>query len=193
MDISIKEEKQKIRIKLKKIREDIPLKIIDLKSKAIWESLKTDREYINAKVVMFYSSINNEVRTDFMIRETLLIGKKVVLPQTTPYALIPRVISDYPSGLFPKKFGILEPDESFPIIEKDKIDIVVVPGLAFSKECSRLGYGKGYYDKFLKDYKGKKIGVAFWEQIIDNLPYEHYDVLLDKIITDKIVINCNKN
>ncbi len=193
MNISIKEEKQKIRIKLERIREDIPLKIIDLKSRAIWKSLKIDREYINAKVVMFYSSINNEVRTDFMIKETLLIGKKVVLPQTTPYVLIPRVISDYPSGLFLGKFGILEPDESFPIIEKDKIDMVIVPGLAFSRECRRLGYGKGYYDKFLKDYKGKKIGIAFWEQIVDNLPYGHYDVLLDKIITDKIIINCNKN
>ncbi len=193
MKIAIKEKKQKIRIEIRKIRENLSKEKIEEKSRIIWEILKRDKDYIDAKVIMFYSSIDNEVRTDFMIKNSLSKGKKVVLPQTTPNVLIPRIIYNYPIGLSPKKFGILEPDENFSMIEKDEIDVIIVPGVAFSKECVRLGYGKGYYDKFLRNYKGKKIGIAFWEQIIDNLPYNSYDVLLDKVITDKIVIDCNKN
>ncbi len=142
---------------------------------------------------MFYSSIINEVQTDFMIKEALKEGKKIALPQTTPYELIPRVIKNYPDDLSPGVFGILEPTEKMPIIEKNDIDLVVVPGIAFSKDCVRLGYGKGYYDKFLKWYNNIKIGIAFWEQILNEVPHDKYDIPLDMIITDKYIIDCNKN
>ncbi len=141
---------------------------------------------------MFYSAIDNEVQTDFMIKESIKKGKKVVLPQATSTMLIPRIVLKYPSGLSPKSFGILEPDEKCPSVPKKDIDLVVVPGVAFSKGCMRLGYGKGYYDRFLNDYGGRKIGLAFWEQIVEELPYDTHDVSLDKVITDKIIINCNR-
>ena len=185
--------KREIRGKIRELRESLPQDIVREKSKIIWEFLHNEKDYLDADIIMFYSAIDNEVQTDFMIRESLLLGKKVVLPQTTPDKLIPRLISDYPSGLIPAKFGILEPDERFPIVEKEAISLVIVPGVAFSKKCMRLGYGKGYYDRFLKDYKGKKVGISFWEQIVEDLPHDRFDIPLDKIITDKIIINCNKN
>lgn len=141
---------------------------------------------------MFYSSIGNEVKTDFMIERSIKLRKKIVLPQTTKTQLIPRVIRYYPSDLSPGVFGILEPKEYTSIIDKNEIDIVIIPGIAFSKECVRLGYGKGYYDRFLANFKGKKIGIAFWEQIVDFIPKEDTDICLDEVITDKHIINCNK-
>ncbi len=192
--IDIKTTKDKIRKKIKKIRDSISYPLVIDKSYFIWEKLKISQDFSNAYTVMFYSAINNEVQTEFMIKESIRIGKRIVLPQTvSPNILIPKIIYNYPSDLSPGVFGILEPIEEMPTIRKDEIDIVIVPGIAFSKDCMRIGYGKGYYDSFLDDYYNRKIGIAFWEQIVDYIPRDTHDVLLDKIITDKVIIDCNKN
>ncbi len=192
--IDIKSTKDKIRKKVKKIRDKISYSLIIDKSYSIWEKLKNSEDFNSAHTVMFYSAIDNEVQTEFMIKESIRMGKKIVLPQTvSPNILIPKIIYNYPSDLSPGIFGILEPTKDMPIIKKNEIDIIIVPGIAFSKDCMRIGYGKGYYDSFLKDYYNKKVGIAFWEQVVGYIPKDTHDVLLDKIITDKTIIYCNKN
>ena len=77
-----------------------------------------------------------------------------------------------------------DPDHST-LLEKEKIDVIIVPLLAFDEKRKRLGYGGGYYDRYLKDFKGLKIGVGFEAQKNTDLPEEEHDIPLDIIITEK--------
>ena len=70
-------------------------------------------------------------------------------------------------------------------------EVILVPGLAFSEKGERLGRGKGFYDKYLSQYRGIKIGICFSEQLIENLPSEKHDETLDYIVTDERIINCS--
>src|SRR3989338_3616519 len=96
----------------------------------------------------------------------------------------------------PKTFGILEPKESYQReFNPDKLDIVIVPGIAFDKNGHRIGYGYGYYDRFLKTIRKEtlKIGLAYDFQLIEKIPEERHDVPVDIILTEKEIAICNKN
>lgn len=159
------------------------------KSKKIFTNLSKLCEFQNSKTVMFYVSFNNEVYTHDMIREALK-NKLVIVPKVTHKEIEPSVIMDLNNLLPSGKFGILEPIEVMKIPYKN-IDLVLVPGIIFDKEGYRIGYGFGYYDKFLKKVsKAIKIGLAFDFQIIDTVPREMHDVPMDLIVTEERVINC---
>ena len=83
------------------------------------------------------------------------------------------------------KFSIPEPSKALTPCTQSDFDLIVVPGIAFDKECNRIGYGKGFYDKILKKISGLKIGVAFDFQIIDKIETDDFDVKMDIILTDK--------
>lgn len=74
------------------------------------------------------------------------------------------------------------------IIQKSNIDYIVCPGIVFDKSFNRIGFGKGYYDKYLEDYKGIKIGVCLDEFIVDTIDSEIHDIKMDYIITNKRII-----
>ena len=140
---------------------------------------------------MFFVSFNSEVSTHQMIKEALKT-KTAVIPKVVHHEIEPSVILDF-DNLVPGKFGILEPIETMKIAYKN-IDLVLVPGIVFDKEGHRIGYGFGYYDKFLKKVpKAIKIGLAFDFQIIDKIPTEIHDVLVDMIVSEKRVIECKKS
>lgn len=157
------------------------------KSKEIKEKLFLVPEFINAKTIAFYVSFNNEVFTHSIIKE--LLGKKrILVPKVLDNEIIFSEITNF-NELKPGKSGILEPVA----IKKTgygEIDLIIVPGIAFDKKGHRVGYGYGMYDKLLKKIKCKKIGLAFSMQIAKEIPKEEYDVAVDKIITEKEVVNC---
>ena len=81
--------------------------------------------------------------------------------------------------------GLLEPIESKTnLVEPSDIDLLIVPGIAFDSEGFRMGFGGGYYDRFLQSFKGNTVSLAFREQIVSNLPKEDHDIPVEKIITD---------
>ena len=86
-------------------------------------------------------------------------------------------------------YGILEPKkDKIKNISSDKIDLIIVPGVAFDLKGNRMGHGKGYYDRFLNLVKSTSIGLAFEFQIIENIPVESHDKPIDMIITEKRII-----
>lgn len=155
---------------------------IDKKSSIIKERLFNSEEYKNAKVVMFYASFGSEVDTFEMIKEALK-EKKVCVPIMNEEGLIAALIKDIKELSNKSKYGIPEPS-NIKEIDKRNIDLVIVPGVVFDKRNHRIGYGKGYYDKFLKDFKGKKIGLAFKMQILEIIPNHDWDVRLDNVISE---------
>lgn len=93
------------------------------------------------------------------------------------------VISDRERDLVPGKFGILEPRAECRSMSLNQLDLALAPGVAFSASGARLGRGRGFYDRILAAVTGRKIGVAFDEQLVDDLPVEPHDQRVDAVIT----------
>ncbi len=187
-DSMIQEKKKKIREvvlqKLKKHKEEERLK----KSSKIASKLFLLSEFLKAKTILFYLSFDGEVDTLRMIKNAMKQGKKVAVPVIHKKAreIVPSVLEDFDAELKIGPYGVLHPKEEYiRPIPLEKIDLVVVPGLAFDKAGNRLGRGMGYYDRFLsRIHKDTPvIGLAFDFQIIDDFPpLEPHDLSVSKVL-----------
>lgn len=185
---SVKDEKATIRRDmLSRLKSQAPEDKIAKSFKIKGLALRTPF-FKKAGVVMFYAATSWEVDTFDLIKECLQMGKKAVLPVANPAKkeLIPVEIQTMDS-LVRNSLGIMEPaKDDAKIIPRDKLDLVVVPGLAFDKWGNRLGRGAGYYDRFLArlPLKTMKMGLAFEFQMIDSVPaVEGQDIPLDLVIS----------
>ena len=150
-----------------------------------------------AKNIMLYLDFNNEVKTDELIVKLLSLGKTVSSPITIKEEkkLIPSQIIDLKDGVKIGAYGIREPKpECSPEVEVKDIDVVIVPAVAYDKDCYRLGYGGGFYDRFIERLREDAItvGIAFDLQIFDSVPKEDHDAQLDYIITESQILTPNK-
>jgi 5-formyltetrahydrofolate cyclo-ligase len=182
--------KQEIRNIVKKRRNSMSENEVAEKSRIIIEKLMDTEEFKRAENIMIFLSFNNEVYTYNLIDKCIELGKKVVVPYTVKdtYEIIPTVLGSIEEDLKLTSYGYMEPkkDKLKPVDEKD-IDLTVVPGLAFDKKMNRIGFGKGYYDRYLaktRDDAGK-IAVAYDYQIFEEIPFEVFDVKMDSIITEE--------
>ena len=147
-----------------------------LEQQAVWRS---------AKAILFYAPLADEPDLWRLIEDSLAIGKVVALPRFHPEqgAYVACLIKQTGPDLVAGKFGIREPRESCPIIPLNRLDFVLVPGVAFDLNGRRLGRGKGYYDRLLAMSAGSTCGVAFDQQIVSQVPSEPHDVRLSCILT----------
>lgn len=150
------------------------------KSTLILSRIASSESIKSAKTVALYASLSDEVQS-FELIELLSQTKRVVLPRVAgddmdfyPYT---------PSSLKVGAFGIEEPQGSEPI-SPDEIDVIVVPGVAFTTDGKRCGRGKGYYDKYLSrsGFRAIKIGVCYAEQLAEDIPNEPHDIVMDYMI-----------
>ena len=177
-------DKEGIRERLLKKRNLLEKKEIIEKGNLVKEKLFSLKEYKKAKTVMFFVSFGKEIFTHNLIRENR--DKKIVVPKIIDFEIIPCIIKDF--GELEKGYKmILEPTE---VKKADlrEIDVVLVPGLAFDKRGYRIGYGKGFYDNFLKKVNALKIGLCMDFQIVDKIPEKEWDIKMDAVITEKRVI-----
>lgn len=180
-------QKQTLRKKYLLIRNNIPDK--EIKSKIIIEKIKLSKIYQESKVIALYKSLKSEVDTKELIEYSLKIGKIVVLPKVEKNELKFYKIS-LNEPLIKSNFGVEEPlGLNINYIDKSEIDLVIVPGLCFDKENNRLGFGKGYYDRFLSNTNLYTIALCFKEQILEDtlLPVEITDIKLKEIISDELI------
>jgi 5-formyltetrahydrofolate cyclo-ligase len=165
------------------------------KSKEIKEKLFNLKEYKEANTILFYVSYNCEVFTHDMIREALK-EKVVVVPISNKENFSIKLSKlGKLTDLKTSSYNILEPrKECIKDVAIDVIDLIIVPGVAFDCRGNRLGHGKGYYDRLLRNAKGiTKIGLTFEFQIVENITIEKHDISMDKIITEKRIIDREKN
>ena len=185
--------KRKLRKELIDIRKNIPKNEVLEKSNKIKKRLFELDEFKNTSNILFYVSYDNEVYTHDMIKESKKIGKLVIVPfsDKSNRRLILSELNNWDS-LKPGSYGILEPQKNK--IKKfsiEKIDLIILPGVGFDESGRRIGHGKGYYDNLLKKSKNSlHVGLAFESQIVNRVPIEKHDIPVDKIITEKRVINC---
>ncbi|MBI5388932.1 5-formyltetrahydrofolate cyclo-ligase [Candidatus Woesearchaeota archaeon] len=164
-------------------KEEIARKSNSIRKKLF--SLPALRE---AKTIMFYVSFKSEVHTLGMIQRALSERKTVCVPYVDKHEIRPSIIWSV-RELKPGHFGVPEPLHPNPI-SPASVDVVIVPGVAFDKKGFRIGYGKGFYDKFLPQTRAKKIGLCFASQLADKLPHEEHDVGMDVVITEKDKRDC---
>lgn len=158
--------------------------IEEMSSRIYMNIIKWDL-YIPAKTIMLYSDIRKEVKTEKLIQYSIENNKTVVMPKclTDSRDIIPCIINNI-ADLEKGEYGILEPKTDF-IADKSDIDIVFVPGVAFDKKGYRLGYGAGYYDRFLTRYNGVKVGLCYEIQLTECSFKENHDVQMDYLVTEK--------
>lgn len=187
--------KQKLRKEILNSRVSIPKDEVDKKSEEITQHLLESDFYKNSKVIMAYIDFRNEVKTESFIKKAVEDGKRVVIPISlveTRQLLLSEII-DYDNELTPGAYGILEPKPEF-IREVDPqlVDLVLVPGVAFDNRGYRIGYGAGYYDRFLERVRKEtnKVALAFDLQIVEHAHEDSHDFPVQYILTESGKITC---
>ena len=140
---------------------------------------------------MLYLNMRSEVETLGLLEALLDLGKQVCAPvvDTEQLALIPRRIQNLKTELVRHSYGMLEPSETCPIFPTEHLQLIVVPGIAFDRQGYRLGYGKGFYDRFLvKCPHAVAIGLAYRLQLVEDTFTQAWDVPVQHISTETGVI-----
>ncbi len=163
-------------------------------SKSIFESLKSTN-ILNHSTILAYSDFKNEVITKDIIKYLLENKREVYLPRCdiSTKTFVPVKISGENFLGKTNVYGICEPADEVDIINANKIDCAIIPGIVFDINGNRIGFGSGYYDKFLNDNPSVyKIGLCYEFQLIENIVPDEFDIPMDMIITEKRVIFCDK-
>jgi 5-formyltetrahydrofolate cyclo-ligase len=146
-----------------------------------------------AKTILYYAPLGDEPDLWPLLQDSLLEGRTVLLPRFNPQTNDYRacVIVNPETDLVPGAFGVREPSERCPEFSLNRLDFALVPGVAFDRAGSRLGRGRGYYDRLLAGFEGLKCGVAFDQQIVGGIPVEPHDIRLNCILTPSGWITVN--
>ena len=147
--------------------------------------LQQEPVWREATWVLLYSPLPDELDVLPLLRDALGTGKRVALPRFDPVQNIYLAcqVLNLNDDLRAGQYGIREPREDCPVVQLNRLDFVLVPGVAFAVDGRRLGRGKGVYDRLLMSVRGSKCGAGFDEQIVDDLPVEQHDIRLDCILT----------
>ena len=150
---------------------------------ALTERLLQHPFYQEAKVIATYLSFPHEFQTQELIEQALKDGKKVLIPKTYPKGRMDFVVYN-PQQLVKTSFGLLEPQGNLEVVDASQIDLIHVPGLAFTTEGYRIGYGGGYYDRYLKHFSGHTLSTIYPCQIKDFIPEKH-DIPVQEVLIDE--------
>jgi len=160
-------------------------------SRAIEKRLLNSEYYQNAETVLCYASFRREVDTWGILQKILDDGKRLLVPKTLADGIMLVIEITTLDDLVPGRFGLREPASR---LESDLCpDLIVVPGVAFSPQGDRVGFGKGYYDRSLSKYPDAvRAALCFEVQLFEDIPAEAFDMPMDYILTEKREIVCSK-
>ena len=175
--------KEEIRKRILSLRNGLDNDWIRDVSIQIEERLFEYKDFLESKNILFYDAFKKEVQTRVMIKRAIDMKKRVFLP-VTDFKNKNILVSEFTNK-----------GELGEVVSGNEIEIVMVPGVAFDESGSRIGFGKGFYDRFLYRLSGdvKTIGIAFDFQVVGKIPADSHDFIIDKVITEKRVIDCHKH
>ena len=171
-------------------RDSLSLDFINITSKQIQDNLRKVEFFRNAKSIGAYYSIGSEVKTQDILQEILKSGKEISLPKVVKKDLVFKKITNL-SDLEQGNFSVMEPKDYCEDVKK--IEVIIIPAIALTREGHRLGYGFGYYDRYLGGKKSKTIALSYSKQILKSFPHSDHDVRIDCIVTeDKVIMSKGK-
>lgn len=195
----IRTEKNELRARYKALRSMLSREHGAERDKRICERILSLVSYRYADTLMLYSPIGSEIDVSPIVRAAFKSGKRVAYPRCIANTCEMRFhYVDSVDMLKHGSYGILEPDEDTPVLDKREICkrgdcICIIPALVYDRRGYRVGYGKGYYDRYLSDFKGTKLGVTYSELLLDELPHGRYDLHTDLIVTERGVNLTSEN
>lgn len=178
----IAEKKKELRKAIRELKKSVSFEDKKARSEAITDRIEALSEFRESDTVMGYWSMDDEVYTHDFVRKWSG-RKKIILPSVKGDGLELRVFKGMQTMQPGEGYGIPEPAGAA-FTKTDEIGLIIVPGVAFDKDCNRLGRGKGYYDKLLKTASCTKIGVCFDFQVFPELPVDKYDIRMDRVIAE---------
>ena len=171
--------KAELRRRMRLVRDIVEDRV--LRSVSLWAAVAATEAYEGASTVMAFVAVDGEPDTDSLFARLTRDGKTLVLPALVDDVIVPKLVG---AGLVAGPFGVPTPQgEAVPF---RALDLVIVPGLAFTGAGDRLGRGGGHYDRFLASLPEAcpTIGVCFTEQLVDDLPLESHDRPVGEVVTD---------
>ena len=175
--------KAELRKKILQEMKAIPREQKQFIDQALTERLLHHPFYQEARVIASYLSFPHEFQTQELIEQALKDGKKVLIPKTYPKGRMDFVVYD-PQQLVKTSFGLLEPQGDLEVVDASQIDLIHVPGLAFTTEGYRIGYGGGYYDRYLEYFSGHTLSTVYPCQIQDFIS-ENHDIPVQEVLIDE--------
>ena len=163
--------------------KDLPREQKQAMDQALTDQFLEHPFYQEAKIIATYLSFPHEFQTQELIEQALKDGKKVLIPKTYPKGRMDFVVYN-PQQLVKTSFGLLEPQGDLEVVDASQIDLIHVPGLAFTTEGYRIGYGGGYYDRYLKHFSGHTFSTIYPCQIKDFIPEKH-DIPVQEVLIDE--------
>jgi 5,10-methenyltetrahydrofolate synthetase len=193
--------KQSIRKNLQSLREQLPAAVRTAHSAAITERLLQLPQYRQAGTVLGYMNFGAEFASDLWIQQALADGKKLVLPRVNRHTkqLDLYWVNDLENQLAPGLWGIREPlvERCERLATLNEVEFALLPGVAFTRDGARLGYGGGFYDKLLAYFREQNgtrrpalVAAAFALQIVEHIPQEATDIKVEWIVTEQETIAC---
>ena len=180
-------ERERVRAETLRQREELLPEVRAAFSRQIVDSVMRWIQNGSFDAVMLYLSMRSEVETDTLLEKLLHAGKHICAPvvDTDQNRLVPRRIQEAETALVRHRYGMLEPNTACPIFPISQLQLIVVPGIAFDGKGYRLGYGKGFYDRFLASCPhATPIGLAYQVQIVENTFPHVWDVPVKHIFTE---------
>ncbi|MHB9941172.1 5-formyltetrahydrofolate cyclo-ligase [Clostridium sporogenes] len=177
-----------LREKIINVRKYLTLEEKIKRDTIIKDKLQKNSSYKDSNFIFIYVSLRDEVNTHDIIKEGLKHGKRVCVPKviSTKEGMVAIEIKDFSELIECGHYKILEPKNFQNIVDPKEIDLAILPGLAFDLKGGRLGYGGGFYDRFIPKLKREvpKIALAYDFQILKEVPKDVHDILVEEIIID---------
>jgi 5-formyltetrahydrofolate cyclo-ligase len=186
------ETKKEIRKRMLEIRGNLTHEEIKAKSELIVQKVLQTPEYGESQNILLYADYSNEVQTIKIFEDAIMHGKRVYFPKSDALTNTMEFYRVTSASQLEKGYkGILEPRETESLryrLNRKEDTLIIVPGVAFDTSGYRLGYGKGFYDKYLSNKRQiSTMALSFSEQIVDEIPHDTYDIKMDKIVTEEII------
>lgn len=185
--IDLRIYKKKLRDEVKAYRRALSERQKEQQDEAVFRRLISTWQYRECKAIFIYASTDIEVDTYRIMRQAFADQKKVALPRCVPDSrdMVFHFIRDF-SDLERGSFGVMEPKKTMPIAD-DEDGLMIVPALCLDNNGYRLGYGGGYYDRYLSRSSRESIGICYYDNFKTCLLHGKYDVALKAVLTDKFV------
>jgi len=187
----IAEQKRQLRRIYRNLRKELGDNARKEASLSICSWIESWPVFQNSSVILTYMPMRNEVDLTRLLEYQP--SKRWVLPRIIPEENHRMVFHLYqPGRLIHHRFGMEEPAPDLPLIPDEEIQLALVPGLAFDRQGRRLGYGGGYFDRFLGSFQGTSLGVTFQALLLDQLPWGGRDVPVQWIVTERGIFQCSQ-
>ncbi|RPH30449.1 MAG: 5-formyltetrahydrofolate cyclo-ligase [Bacteroidales bacterium] len=177
----IKNRKKELRKLIKEKKKNFTPENAAIHSAIIFSRVESLSQFKQAKTVLAYWSLPDEVSTHNFVQKWAH-KKRIVLPIVIGDTLELRAFNGLESLVTSDSFGIQEP-KTGELIDPQEVDFAIIPGIAFDKKGNRLGRGKGYYDRLLKQTNAYKVAVGYDFQVIDEVPVSSFDVSVDLVVS----------